>query len=80
MRFDDDLCQWWVVNAAGHRRMLEAAGFEVVDSHGPYCEPFGKGHPPRSTGLRALARSLSRRALTGGQGRPRSALLARPRL
>ena len=32
---------WWVCNTAGLRRMVEAAGFEALDSGGPYFEPGG---------------------------------------
>ena len=47
--------QWWVPNAAGHRRMLFAAGFEILSATRPYCVPFGPGHPGRRTGLRDAA-------------------------
>jgi tRNA (mo5U34)-methyltransferase len=38
-------CQWWVPNAAGHRRMLRSAGFHVERTARPYRIPFGPGHP-----------------------------------
>lgn len=73
------LCQWWVPNLAGHRRMVFAAGFAIERSVRPYAVPFGPGHPPvrsaRARGAQALIR-----ALTGGFGLPTSALLARPRV
>ncbi len=73
-----DLCHWWTPNRAGHRRMLEAAGFEVVTSSPLYCIPFGPGHPrPRAT-PRRLARRLAVWLLTRQNGLPNSALLARP--
>lgn len=39
--------RWWTPNLAGHRRMLEAAGFEVEASGGPFFVPFGAGFPRR---------------------------------
>jgi tRNA (mo5U34)-methyltransferase len=81
--FDDQRCQWWMVNAAGHRQMLNAAGFEVTQAVGPFVEPFGEGHPSRSSrpaGPRAFASRVARRAFAGGDGVPHAALLARPRL
>jgi tRNA (mo5U34)-methyltransferase len=58
-------CQWWVPNAAGHRRMLESAGFHVERASRPYRIPFGPGHPPR--GWRPSRRGVAH-----------SAVLARP--
>jgi tRNA (mo5U34)-methyltransferase len=57
-------CQWWVPNAAGHRRMLESAGFRVERASRPYRIPFGPGHPPRGR-------------LPWRRGVPHSAVLAR---
>ena len=37
--------QWWIPNAAGHRVMVEAAGFRVEDVPTRYRIPFGAGHP-----------------------------------
>jgi tRNA (mo5U34)-methyltransferase len=73
-----DLCQWWIPNAAGHRQMVRAAGFELERDSGLYSEPFGVAHPPRQTTPRRLAGTLARRILTGGDGVPHHALLARP--
>jgi tRNA (mo5U34)-methyltransferase len=80
---DDNRCQWWTVNSAGHRRLVEAAGFEVTRTLPRFSEPFGPGHPaaehpardPRSLAARGLERLL-----TGGFGVPHAALLARPNL
>lgn len=74
----DDLCQWWVPNLAGHRRMLHVAGFGLERVVAPYVLPFGPAHPvPFGTGW---ARIAARRALLGGVGVPHSAALVRPRL
>jgi tRNA (mo5U34)-methyltransferase len=71
-----DLCQWWLPNAAGHRQMVRAAGFELERDSGRYSVPFGVAHPAQK-GARELAVRLGRRALTGGHGVPHHALLAR---
>jgi tRNA (mo5U34)-methyltransferase len=78
----DEACQWWTVNTAGHRRLAEAAGFEVTDATGPFAEPFGVSHPARrnrSHSPEALGLQAFRRAFAGGHGVPHAALLARPR-
>jgi tRNA (mo5U34)-methyltransferase len=74
---DGTKVQWWIPNAAGHRRMVEAGGFEVERATRPYCIPFGTSHPrpPLWAGLRSW---LLRRLLTGGWGVPTAAVLARP--
>jgi tRNA (mo5U34)-methyltransferase len=69
-----DLCQWWLPNAAGHRRMVEAGGFDVEREAGPYPVPFGVAHPP----VRTTPKTLARQLLAGGQGVPHHAVLARP--
>jgi SAM-dependent methyltransferase len=47
--------RWWTPNLTGYRRMLEAAGFRIESSGGPYFTPFGRGFPP-PLGLRELLR------------------------
>jgi tRNA (mo5U34)-methyltransferase len=74
--------QWWVPNARGHRRMLEAAGFQVERESGIYSIPFGPAHPmkrpgrPRGRAPR-LPSAVARRLLTGNDGVPHQARLAR---
>jgi SAM-dependent methyltransferase len=70
--------QWWVPNSEGHRQMLRAGGFDVVDAARPYPEPFGPGHPSRSGGIGPLLVRAARRILIGGSGVPHAAVLARP--
>lgn len=84
MRFDAELCQWWVPNAAGHRRMVEIAGFQTVRSTAPFTLPFGAGHPafrrtPRRSAGSLIARLAAGRGL-GPPGVPHAAVLARPAL
>jgi tRNA (mo5U34)-methyltransferase len=43
---------WWTPNLAGHKRMLEAGGFEVVRRGGPVLQPFGARMPRRPRSLR----------------------------
>jgi tRNA (mo5U34)-methyltransferase len=74
-----ELCQWWVPNAAGHRRMVFAAGFAIERTTRPYAVPFGPSHP-RSAGARDRLRLLTRRVVLGHAGVPHAALLARPRV
>jgi len=38
---DQDEPRWWTPNARAHRRLLEAAGFEVQDGKWPVLQPFG---------------------------------------
>jgi tRNA (mo5U34)-methyltransferase len=73
-----DLCQWWLPNAAGHRQMVRAGGFEIERESGLYSIPFGVAHPPMRTTPRRLASRIARRMLTGSDGVPHHALLARP--
>lgn len=70
--------QWWIPNAAGHRAMLESAGFEVERSTRPYAIPFGSAHPARRRRLRLLLDHLPTVALTGRVGVAHAAALARP--
>jgi tRNA (mo5U34)-methyltransferase len=67
--------QWWLPNAAGHRQMLRASGFELVRESGLYAVRFGPAHPPSA---RSRLRSLAHRVLTGADGVPHYAVLARP--
>jgi tRNA (mo5U34)-methyltransferase len=74
----DRLCQWWVPNAAGHRRMVEAAGFRVERQSRPYAVPFGPAHPPPGRALSTLRSSILIRLGTGARGVPYTATLAVP--
>ena len=40
--FGDDAPRWWTPNRAAHRRLLEAAGFRIIDSGFPIMEKMGK--------------------------------------
>ena len=74
-------CQWFNFNAAGHERMLYAAGFEIVERSRPYVVRFNT-HPETRMDLRERVRMAGFRYLTG-TGEPgvlHKAVLARPRL
>ena len=59
--------QWWISNAAGHRRLLEAAGFDVLRSTGVYLEPLGEAHPSRRGGAAQLRGSWQSGCLGAGR-------------
>jgi tRNA (mo5U34)-methyltransferase len=40
-----DFPRWWTPNMAGHRRLLQAGGFEVLDYGGPVFQPMGSWRP-----------------------------------
>jgi hypothetical protein len=70
--------QWLVPNIAGHRRMLEVAGFDIVETVRPYAIPSGTAHPPPRRSLGHAARVLALRGVVGGVGVPMSAVRCRP--
>jgi tRNA (mo5U34)-methyltransferase len=74
-------CQWWLPNAAGHRRMLYAAGFEVEQASRPYVVGFNR-HPLPPRTPRHRARRVATWAITGtwAPGVLHRALLSRPRV
>jgi tRNA (mo5U34)-methyltransferase len=75
-----DLCQWWIPTAAGHRRMVYAAGFEIERSPMRFYMSAGAGHPTRRSLRPEHLRSGEGRhvALTALKGDPHAAILAGP--
>lgn len=63
--------KWTVVNVAGHRRMLEVAGFRVEESTA-FAEPLGTGHPSYGARNEHPLRSFVRRRRFG-DGIPKAA-------
>lgn len=57
-------CQWFTANAAGHHRLVFAAGFEVVEKSRPFVVAFDH-HPRPAVNVAGLARRAAFRALTG---------------
>jgi tRNA (mo5U34)-methyltransferase len=71
------LMQWSVPNAAGHRQMLRAAGFDIERVSRPLGIGYGPSHPfgggePRSPGL------AFKQLLGVGSGEPHQAVVCRP--
>ena len=78
LHLEADDGRWLIPNVAGHRRMLEVAGFDVVHTARPYAIPLGAGHPRGGRSLRSTAQALGRRVAAGRPGVPMSAILCRP--
>lgn len=74
-------CQWWLANAAGHARMLYAAGFDITERSKPYIVRYNQ-HPKPRLGARELVRRAATWGLTGDRsaGVFHRAVVARPRL
>ena len=70
--------QWLVPNVAGHRRMLEVAGFDLLETIRPYAIPSGTAHPAPPRSLAHAARVVALRTVVGGVGVPMSAARCRP--
>lgn len=72
---------WWVPNLAGLRRMVEAAGFRVIETTRPYALRWGEAGRPRwgrsATGaqVQGVLRNLGRAVA----GIPHAGLRAKPR-
>lgn len=75
-------CQWFNFNAAGHERLLFAAGFEVQRRSRPYVVQFNQHPKDLPLTLGNLARRVGTRYLTGRAdvGVLHQGLLARPRV
>lgn len=74
-------CQWFNFNAAGHERMLYAAGFAIERTSKAYNVRFNK-HPKRDGRVKNRVRSLAIKRLTGStaDGVLHRAVLGRPRI
>lgn len=71
---------WWYGNAAGLGRMVEAAGFELLQRPHRLFIPQGAAWTPPRLGLRLLRSREGRSALTlGWLGDPHATVVARPR-
>jgi len=76
-----DQSWWWQPNAAGFRRMVASAGFQILEQTGIYFLPTGAAHPrpPLHTAWRALGSAAGReRIVTRVKGIPHTAVRARP--
>jgi tRNA (mo5U34)-methyltransferase len=68
--------QWATPTLAGHRSMVEMAGFEVLQATRPFVEPMGTSHPRPQWSLIDRLRG----AWLGGLGVPKAAVLAARRV
>ncbi|MCW2990203.1 MAG: hypothetical protein JWM73_797, partial [Solirubrobacterales bacterium] len=69
------LCQWWTPSRAGHRRIVEAGGFDIERTVAPYSVPFGPAHPKPPLSVATLRRRAAVWAQTRGAGVPHAAVL-----
>lgn len=74
--------RWWTPNLKAYRRMIQAAGFSIIDSGGPALMPFGEGFPSprplREVGLRRLPPELAFRIAMRRLGAPSAWALCEP--
>ena len=71
---------WWYANAAGLTRMIEAAGFEVIEGPRRLFIPPGRGWPLRRLKPRLLSSREGRYHLTvAWKGDPHAIVVAQPR-
>jgi tRNA (mo5U34)-methyltransferase len=75
-----DRCQWWIPNSHGHRVMVSAGGFEVLERTKPYAISLGEAHAHygASPRLRHRVSRGVRKLAAGSNGAVHAALLARP--
>lgn len=76
MKMHGSVGQWMYPNVAGHRRMLEMAGFDVLEQT-TFSEHYGVAHPDTHTSVRARAIGMLERVRFGNEGVPVSAIRAR---
>ncbi len=71
---------WWKPNLAGLVRMVEVAGFEVVDRPSRLRLPPGAGHPPPRFYMKALATHVGRvETMRAWRGDPHAIVKAHPK-
>jgi tRNA (mo5U34)-methyltransferase len=75
------LCQWFNFNAAGHERLVYAAGFEILRRTKPYVEAFNT-HPKPARSKRERLRAAGIKFLTRQNrlGVLHNAVLSKPRI
>ena len=69
---------WWACNPAGLRRMVQAAGFDVVAAGGPYFEPNGSSRRVAPIHGLSTVRERLHRAVLRRFGAPHAWVRARP--
>jgi tRNA (mo5U34)-methyltransferase len=74
----DGRWRWWTVNLAGRRRMIEAAGFEIVWAGRPYILPWGPAGPAPALPRPGRIRRGLLEQFYGRVGAPNAPMLCRP--
>lgn len=72
---------WWIPNRAGLHRMIESAGFEILETRPMYILPRGPKHPrqdPRAIPRQLLTAKGREELIVGYKGIPHAAVRARP--
>jgi hypothetical protein len=70
---------WWTANRAGIARMVEAAGFRVIERPKTVYMPPGAGQPIGPVSLRSLLRPSGREAaVKAWRGDPHAVVRATP--
>lgn len=75
----DERSRWWTPNMAGHRRLVEAAGFDIEAHGGPVFSPFGSVMPRRPKKMPRTFRQALFWATSRWTGAPGQWIRATPR-
>ena len=70
--------RWLYPNARGHAKMLDMAGFDVLEATKPYSIPYGPSHPRPKLAWRGRMREQLRTRLGGNPGVLHIAARCRP--
>jgi hypothetical protein len=70
--------RWWLPNRAGLRRLVQAAGFDVLEAGGPRAQRFGRGFPRRPPLRRPTLSELLFWTVVRPLGVPSAWVLAQP--
>ncbi len=70
--------RWLYPNARGHAKMLDLAGFDILEHTKPYSIPYGESHPRPKLPLRGRLNERLRTRLGGGPGVLHIAARCRP--
>lgn len=74
----DEGPRWWTPNRAAHRRLLTAAGFDVLEQGSMLFQPFGEGTPRRPRRLPRRPREALYWGVVRRVGVPSGWIRARP--
>jgi len=65
-----DIGKWLIPNAQAHFKMLEIAGFDVIEKTRIYAIPFGTGHPASPRRFTSMLQEQGRAMASRGRGNP----------